>query len=154
MKNMNCTCNHCFLYVSGLFLAFAYGMFVCVKNITILEKERKKILNSYIWAIYDACVLNTFFLRIRILFEYKCVNFDYPQDDISYKKVATQSHTYPGTGYDASKAVDGNRETCMRAEAIGSNSADKLVWWKVDLGGIYNIYDINILFKTYDGFGA
>nr|XP_034321733.1 uncharacterized protein LOC105331044 [Crassostrea gigas] len=97
MKNMNCTCNHCFLYVSGLLLAFAY-------------------------------------------------------DDISYKKVGTQSHTYPGTGYDASKAVDGNRKTCMRTEAIGSNSADKMVWWKVDLGGIYNIYDINILFKTYDGF--
>eukprot|EP00105_Crassostrea_gigas_P039838 XP_019923986.1 PREDICTED: teneurin-3-like [Crassostrea gigas] len=97
MKNMSCTCNHCFFYVSGLLLAFAY-------------------------------------------------------DDISYKKVATQSHTYPGMGYDASKAIDGNRETCMRTEAIGSNSADKMVRWKVDLGGIYNIYDINILFKTYGGY--
>lgn len=68
--------------------------------------------------------------------------------------MATQSHTYLGTGYDASKTVDENRETCMRTEAIGSHSADKTAWWKVDLGGIYNIYDINILFKTYDGFGA
>lgn len=50
------------------------------------------------------------FLEDKNFFEYKCVNFDYPQDDISYKKVGTQSHTYPGTGYDASKAVDGNRE--------------------------------------------
>lgn len=68
--------------------------------------------------------------------------------------MATQSHTYPGTGYDARKAVDGNRETCMRTEAIGSYSADKMVWWKMDLGGIYNIYDINILFKTYDSYGS
>lgn len=68
--------------------------------------------------------------------------------------MATQSHTYPGTGYDASKAVDGNTSTCMRAKVIGPNSADKTVWWKMDLGGIYNIYDINILFKTYDNYGA
>lgn len=42
----------------------------------------------------------------------------------------------------------------MRAKVIGPNSADKTVWWKMDLGGIYNIYDINILFKTYDNYGA
>lgn len=27
------------------------------------------------------------------------------------------------------------------------------MWWKVDLGGVYNIYSINILFKKYDGYG-
>lgn len=42
----------------------------------------------------------------------------------------------------------------MRTAAIGSNSAEKTVWWKVDLGRIFNIYDINILFKTYDGYGV
>uniref|UniRef100_A0A8W8NPB9 EGF-like domain-containing protein n=1 Tax=Magallana gigas TaxID=29159 RepID=A0A8W8NPB9_MAGGI len=29
-----------------------------------------------------------------------------------------------------------------------------MVWWKVDLGGVYNIYSINILFKNYDGSGC
>lgn len=57
-------------------------------------------------------------------------------------------------GYDVSKVVDGNREMCMRIEVIGFNLVDKMVWWKVDFGGIYNIYDINILFKIYDGFGV
>ena len=75
------------------------------------------------------------------------------KDDLSYNKNASQSHTYPGPLYGAGKAVDGNIATCMRTEAIGSNSPDKTVWWKVDLGGVYNIYSVNILFKNYDGYG-
>lgn len=38
----------------------------------------------------------------------------------------------------------------MRTKEIGSNSPDKTVWWKVDLGQNYSIYSINILFKDYD----
>lgn len=72
-------------------------------------------------------------------------------DDISYNKIATQSHT--NNNNDASKAVDGNTATCMQTKAIGSNSPEKTVWWKVDLGGIYSIYSISILFKNYDGYG-
>lgn len=41
----------------------------------------------------------------------------------------------------------------MRTKDIGRSSNDKTVWWKVDLGGVFNIYSINILFKNYDGFG-
>lgn len=41
----------------------------------------------------------------------------------------------------------------MRTIVIGSTSVDKTVWWKVDLGGVYNMYSINILFKNYDGYG-
>lgn len=52
-------------------------------------------------------------------------------------------------GYDARYAVDGNTATCMRTKDIGVNSPEKTVWWKVDLGGVYNIYSINILFKYY-----
>lgn len=74
-------------------------------------------------------------------------------DDISYKKVATQSKTYAGPNLEASNAVDRNLATCMRTIVIGINSDDKMVWWKVDLGGVYNIYSINILFKKYDGDG-
>lgn len=42
----------------------------------------------------------------------------------------------------------------MRAKEIGPYAVDKTVWWKVDLGGIFNIYRINIFFKNYDGFGV
>nr|XP_022305532.1 receptor-type tyrosine-protein phosphatase epsilon-like [Crassostrea virginica] len=73
-------------------------------------------------------------------------------DDLSYNKVASQSPTYPGPGYIAGNAVDGNAATCMRTEAIGLNSPDKTVWWRVDLGGVYNIYSVNIQFKNYDGY--
>ena len=75
------------------------------------------------------------------------------KDDLSHNKNASQSHTASGTGYGAENAVDGNTATCMRTEQIGPNSPDKTVWWKVDLGGVYNIYSVNILFKNYDGYG-
>ena len=77
----------------------------------------------------------------------------YSIDELSYKKAASQSHTYPGKGYGAELAVDGNTATCMRTESIGSNSPDKTVWWKVDLGGVYNIYSVSVLFKNYVSFG-
>lgn len=71
-------------------------------------------------------------------------------DNLSYKKVATQSHTSPGNNYVASKAVDGDIATCMRTQDIGGNTPYKTVWWKVDLGGVFSIYRINILFKDYE----
>lgn len=75
-------------------------------------------------------------------------------DDLSYNKLATQSHsTYLDTHHGAMNAVDRDISTCMRTEYIGYNSPDKTAWWKVDLGGVYSIYSINILFKNYDGFG-
>nr|XP_022305543.1 protein draper-like isoform X2 [Crassostrea virginica] len=73
-------------------------------------------------------------------------------DDLSYKKEASQSRTFPGTGYGAENAADGNTATCMRADYIGPNSPYKTVWWRVDLGGVYNIYSVNILFKNYDAY--
>ena len=76
-------------------------------------------------------------------------------DDLSDHKPATQSTTYLGPHdiYKAGNAVDRNTATCIRTDAIGPNSPDKTVWWKVDLGGMYNIYSVNILFKNYDGYG-
>ena len=75
--------------------------------------------------------------------------------DMSDQKPATQSTTYPGSydNYKAGNAVDGNTATCMRTDIIGPNSPDKTVWWKVDLGGVYNIYSVNILFRNYNGEG-
>lgn len=51
-------------------------------------------------------------------------------------------------------AVDRNINTCMRTKGIGQTTPFKIDWWKVDLGGIYNIYDVNIIFKSYNGFGT
>ena len=81
------------------------------------------------------------------------ITIDFFKDDLSHNKDATQSHTVSGTTYGAENAVDGKTATCMRTEAIGPNSPYKTVWWKVDLGGVYNIYSVNILFKNYDGLG-
>ena len=39
----------------------------------------------------------------------------------------------------------------MRAKPIGPTSPEKTVWWRVDLGGLYNIYSVNILFKNGEG---
>ena len=77
---------------------------------------------------------------------------------MSKDKVATQSTTYPhGTldpnTYVAGNALDRDITTCMRTEVIGTTSTEKTVWWNVDLGGVYNIYSVNILFKNYNKYG-
>lgn len=73
-------------------------------------------------------------------------------NDLSYDKIATQSRTYAGSSnYAARFAVDRITLTCMRAQEIGLSSPEKTVWWKVDLGGVYSIYSIAILFKNYEG---
>lgn len=74
-------------------------------------------------------------------------------DDLSYNKLASQLHTNMGTDYAAGNAVDRNTTTCMRTQAIGRNSPEKIVWWRVDLGKICNIYRINVLFKRWDDYG-
>lgn len=37
---------------------------------------------------------------------------------------------------------------------IGHGVPDRTVWWKVDLGRVYNIYSIIIMFKNYDNNGV
>lgn len=83
-------------------------------------------------------------ITIRILFF---------ADDLSEKKKAFQSHTHPGDNFNAMNAVDGVVETCTRTLEIGFNSRFKTLWWKVDLGAVYNIYSINIQFKNYEDYG-
>ncbi|XP_078329594.1 uncharacterized protein LOC144617738 isoform X1 [Crassostrea virginica] len=81
-----------------------------------------------------------------------CIAFAY--DDLSKGRVATQSTSYMYMNpdlYKADNAVDRNITTCMRTDLIGVNSPDRTVWWRVDLGGVYNIYSVNILFKNYEG---
>ena len=69
--------------------------------------------------------------------------------------MAIQSTTAagPDNAYRAGNAVDRDITTCMRTNAIGLNSPEKSVWWMVDLGGSYNIYSVNVLFKNYYGQG-
>lgn len=74
-------------------------------------------------------------------------------EDLSYNKFASQLHTDQGIDKEAANAVDRNTATCMRTRPIGENSPDKTVWWKVDLGGVYSIYRIKLLFKLWDGYG-
>lgn len=66
------------------------------------------------------------------------------------KKIATQSSTMSFVGSGAYNAIDRNISTCSRTNDIGETSQNKIVWWKVYLGGAYSIYSINILFKNYD----
>lgn len=54
--------------------------------------------------------------------------------------------------YCVGNVVDRNILMCMRIREIGCNFFFKIMWWKVDLGGWYSIYSINIIFKNYDGF--
>ena len=78
-------------------------------------------------------------------------------DDLSKQKFATQSTTVLGPDdlYKAGNAVDRDITTCMRTKEIGQREQikDKKLWWKVDLGGVYNIYSVNILFRNYEGQG-
>lgn len=101
-------------------------------------------------------VLNVMF-EIQLLSENLCLSkyMLYYTDDLSYNKVAIQSPIYPSsnTFYIARNAVDRNPSTCMRTEQIGRRSPYKTMWWKVDLGRMYSINSIQILFKNYDGFG-
>uniref|UniRef100_A0A8W8NKD6 Salivary secreted peptide n=1 Tax=Magallana gigas TaxID=29159 RepID=A0A8W8NKD6_MAGGI len=75
-------------------------------------------------------------------------------EDISYKKVATQSPPSSADNLEAKNAVDGTIATCMRTGDIGLTAKHKTVWWIVDLGRVYNVYSINIQFKNYDGYGV
>lgn len=128
-------------------------MFVCLLEIILILAElNKKILFNcwFIDMIFWLCSLLywSFYVHFRISFlNYLSI------DVISHNKIATQSTTYNNN--DASRAVDGNTATCMQTNSIGvgTNFHVKTVWWKVDLGGLYSIYSINIQFKNYDGYG-
>lgn len=84
----------------------------------------------------------------------KTITYYFAIDELSYKKVAYQSSTEIGLYHEADNAVDGKTTTCMRAQPIGSSYSypDQIVWWKVDLGGLYSIYSVDIIFKNYAGY--
>lgn len=74
-------------------------------------------------------------------------------DDLSANKIAKQYKTALACqSCVANVAVDRDIQTCARMEEIGINADDKSTWWYVDLGGIYNVYNIRIQFKDYKDF--
>lgn len=76
------------------------------------------------------------------------------KDDLSYGKEAIQTDRYNALPYySARNALDRDITTCTRTATIGNTSPDKNISWQVDLGGVYNIYSITIMFKEYDGYG-
>lgn len=115
---------------------------------------RKVLLSSKEIKYHEYLVLQSnrkIHFKIRFIFYgYNYINFT---DNLSYNKLANQSLTYPGPSPGASNAVDGNTATCMKQYPIGLTAPYKTMWWKVDLGDVYNIYSISIFFKTYDGYG-
>lgn len=75
--------------------------------------------------------------------------YHYLTDDLSAKKNTTQFKTQPSClNCEASNAVDRNITTCTKTE-MGKTSPDQITMWHVDLGGIYNVYNIRIQFKDY-----
>lgn len=71
-----------------------------------------------------------------------------------YRKVKRRfKQTDSVPAFSAQNALDRNVTTCTRTAIIGNTSPDKNVSWQVDLGGVYNIYSITILFKEYEGYG-
>ncbi|XP_062602581.1 multiple epidermal growth factor-like domains protein 9 [Saccostrea cucullata] len=97
------------------------------------------------------------FLRYSAYFLYKCLF----EVDLSTNKQTDQSLTRPcyvpacKNFYISSNAVDRDERTCTGSKVIGGDSTgDKAVWWRVDLGDIYSVYSISIIFKNYAGFEA
>lgn len=73
-------------------------------------------------------------------------------ENLSKNKRTDQYRKIGLSKYDADRAVDGDNSTCMRTEDFGTTSVyDKKTWWFVDLGGVYNVYNIRILFMDYLG---
>lgn len=71
-------------------------------------------------------------------------------DDLSANKNAEQYKTDSSCPMCvATKAVDGDINSCTRGETFGTTSPEKSTWWYVDLGGRYNVYNIRIQFKDY-----
>nr|XP_022305539.1 receptor-type tyrosine-protein phosphatase alpha-like [Crassostrea virginica] len=89
---------------------------------------------------------------VNLIFFLMRVPFAYAYDDLSDHKPATQKPKAENDRYKPANAVDREVSTCMRTTDIGSTGNVHEMWWKVDLGGVYNIYSVNILFKNYGGY--
>lgn len=71
-------------------------------------------------------------------------------DNLSLNKNAYQNNVATSCSKCvAQNAVDGNITTCMRTEDIGiTNKQHDETWWYVNLGGVFNLYNIRIQFRN------
>ncbi|XP_062571183.1 multiple epidermal growth factor-like domains protein 11 [Saccostrea cucullata] len=77
----------------------------------------------------------------------------YIEDDLSFGKRSEQSSSAvckPVSACWAINAVDRDNSTCMKTAYIGPSSTYKTVWWYVDLGDVYSVNSVRILFKTFE----
>lgn len=51
--------------------------------------------------------------------------------------------------YVVNNFFDRNVNICLRVEDIGIILVEKIIWWYVDFGSSYNVYNIRIQFKEY-----
>lgn len=80
------------------------------------------------------------------------MNYSFPED-LSVSKTSDQYKMSDSCRTCAAiNAVDRDNNTCTRVADIGTTSTEKRTWWRVDLGGRYNVYNIRIQFKDYEGY--
>ncbi|XP_062573664.1 platelet endothelial aggregation receptor 1-like isoform X2 [Saccostrea cucullata] len=78
-------------------------------------------------------------------------------DHLSFNKTTEHSQNYNNCYlakycdiYHSRNAVDRNNDTCTRTRPIEPSNWSNQTWWYVDLGGIYNVYKVNIIFRLYE----
>lgn len=70
-------------------------------------------------------------------------------DNLSLNKNAYQNNVATSCATCvAQNAVDGNINTCMRTEDIGITNNQHETWWYVNLGSVFNLYNIRIQFRN------
>ncbi|XP_061170695.1 uncharacterized protein LOC133180136 [Saccostrea echinata] len=88
-------------------------------------------------------------LRFLALSQPSTITYVLTNGGKAYHKPPTTQCSNNCAFYAADKAVDRNNDTCTRTDIIGPTAQKKEVFWYVDLGDIYNLYDIAIQFKDY-----
>ncbi|XP_056002467.1 multiple epidermal growth factor-like domains protein 10 isoform X2 [Ostrea edulis] len=76
----------------------------------------------------------------------------YGYDDLSKGQNANQFPIWsckPSSICAANNAVDRIYSTCIGTDKIGPTSPEKTTWWFVNLGDVYSIYSVRILFKDH-----
>lgn len=72
--------------------------------------------------------------------------------NIALNKLAEQSTTYTNnpqaTKFKASNAVDGNTSGAINGNSVTHTAKQTNPWWRVDLGKIYNLKQINVYNRT------
>lgn len=114
-------------------------MFKNITNIPLPFSVFFRLKSHWFWSVQKILITSVLFTE----------NLSENGQTDQYRNIDTSNCPFCASG----RAVDGDNGTCMRTEDIGTTSFyDKKTWWYVDLGGVYNLYNIRILFKDYPGY--